>query len=173
MFHSNSKDKNVKTASSLALFLVFSLGLNACGEEKKNKRHQTEVEKVAQVVEPKQNDTAVEGEKQGEVNKPTEDEKKTEESKNDTPAVPAVDPASPVVDPVTPVVEPQEPVVEPTPEDKVACTMDAAEYCVQTGKNTFEKVYFSRSAPDCNFPEAPVNAVNALFCEKNLDNKSL
>jgi len=168
MFHSISKDKNVKTASSLALFLVVSLGLNACGEEKKNKRHQTETEKVAEVVAPPQNDKPVEAEKKVDVNQPAEEEKKADEPKVETPAVEPAQPETPAAPQ-----EPEAPVVEPTPEPAVACTMEVIDYCVQTGKGKFERVQFGRSAPECEFPEAPENTVDAAFCEKDSDSKSL
>ncbi len=169
MFHSISKDKNVKTASSLALFLV-ALCLNACGEEKVNKRHQTQIEKPSETAVPKQAEASVEAEKKIEVIQPVEAEKKAEEPKVE---VPTLEPAQPEVPAVVVPEKPEAPVVEPSPEAPVACTMDVVEYCVQMGKAQFERVQFGRSAPDCKFPEAPANTVDAAHCEKDSDSKSL
>ncbi len=160
----------MKTASSLALFLVVSFGLNACGEEKVNKRHQTQVETASETAVPKQAEASVEAEKKIEVNQPVEAEKKAEEPKAEEPTLPPAQPEVPVV--VVPE-QPEAPVVEPSPEAPVACTMDVIEYCVQTGKAQFERVQFGRTAPECKFPEAPANTVDAAQCEKASDSKSL
>lgn len=161
----------MKTASSLALFLIVALSLNACGEEKKNKRHQTHIEKVAEVVVPQQGSGSAEGEKKVDINQHVESEIQAEEPKGETPAEEPVQPKAPVVEAQEPETTPA---VEPAiPEPAVACTMEVIEYCVQTGKAKFERVQFGRSVPECKFPEAPVNAVDAAHCEIESDSKSL